>query len=394
MIPHVLPTYNRSPLAFTHGEGSWLVAEDGSRYLDLGAGIAVNGLGHAHPALVATITEQAAKLWHVSNLYRIPEQERLADLLVAHTFADTVFFTNSGTEAAELAIKMVRKHWYEKGQPDRVEIITFEGSFHGRSTGAIAAAGSEKMVKGFGPLMPGFTHLKFGDHEALRAAVTDKTAAVMIEPVQGEGGIRTLPDACLKGLRDLCDATGALLVFDEVQCGMGRTGKLFAHEWAGVTPDIMMVAKGIGGGFPLGAVLATEAAAAGMTAGTHGSTYGGYPLGCAVGAKVMEIVADDAFLADVGQKGARFRQGLEGLVASHPEVFEAVRGQGLMLGLKCKATNTDVVKAAYAEHLLTVPAADNVVRLLPALNIPDADIAEALARLDRAATRVKTDAAA
>jgi acetylornithine/N-succinyldiaminopimelate aminotransferase len=313
---------------------------------------------------------------------------------VANTFADTVFFTNSGTEAAELAIKMVRKHWYEKGQPDRVEIITFEGSFHGRSTGAIAAAGSEKMVKGFGPLMPGFTHLKFGDHDALRAAVTGKTAAVMIEPVQGEGGIRTLPDACLKGLRDLCDATGALLVFDEVQCGMGRTGKLFAHEWSGVTPDIMMVAKGIGGGFPLGAVLATEGAAVGMTAGTHGSTYGGNPLGCAVGAKVVEIVAEDAFLDAVGQKGARFRQGLEGLVATHPEVFEGVRGQGLMLGLKCKATNTDVVKAAYAEHLLTVPAADNVIRLLPALNIADADISEALARLDRAAARVKADAAA
>jgi acetylornithine/N-succinyldiaminopimelate aminotransferase len=393
MIPHVLPTYNRAPLAFTKGEGSWLTAEDGTRYLDLGAGIAVNALGHAHPALVATLTEQAAKLWHVSNLYRIPEQERLADLLVANTFADTVFFTNSGTEAAELAIKMVRKHWYEKGQPERVEIITFEGSFHGRSTGAIAAAGSEKMVKGFGPLMPGFTHLKFGDHDSLRAAVTNRTAAVMIEPVQGEGGIRTLPDACLKGLRDLCDATGALLVFDEVQCGMGRTGKLFAHEWAGVTPDIMMVAKGIGGGFPLGAVLATEAAAVGMTAGTHGSTYGGNPLGCAVGAKVVEIVADDAFLDAVGAKGARFRQGLEGLVATHPEVFEGVRGQGLMLGLKCKATNTDVVKAAYAEHLLTVPAADNVIRLLPALNIADADISEALARLDRAAARVKADAA-
>lgn len=393
MIPHVLPTYNRAPIAFTKGEGSWLTAEDGTRYLDLGAGIAVNALGHAHPALVATLTEQAAKLWHVSNLYRIPEQERLADLLVANTFADTVFFTNSGTEAAELAIKMVRKHWYEKGQPDRVEIIAFEGSFHGRSTGAIAAAGSEKMVKGFGPLMPGFKHLKFGDHDALRAAVTDRTAAVMIEPIQGEGGIRTLPDACLKGLRDLCDATGALLVFDEVQCGMGRTGKLFAHEWAGVTPDIMMVAKGIGGGFPLGAVLATEGAAIGMTAGSHGSTYGGNPLGCAVGAKVMEIVAEDAFLDAVGQKGARFRQGLEGLVASHPDIFEAVRGQGLMLGLKCKATNTDVVKAAYAEHLLTVPAADNVIRLLPALNIADADISEALARLDRAAARVKADAA-
>lgn len=393
MIPHVLPTYNRAPLAFTKGEGSWLTAEDGTRYLDLGAGIAVNALGHAHPALVATLTEQAGKLWHVSNLYRIPEQERLADLLVENTFADTVFFTNSGTEAAELAIKMVRKYWYEKGQPERVEIITFEGSFHGRSTGAIAAAGSEKMVKGFGPLMPGFTHLKFGDHEALRAAVTNKTAAVMIEPIQGEGGIRTLPDACLKGLRDLCDATGALLVFDEVQCGMGRTGKLFAHEWAGVTPDIMMVAKGIGGGFPLGAVLATEGAAVGMVAGTHGSTYGGNPLGCAVGAKVVEIVAEDGFLDAVGQKGARFRQGLEGLVATHPEVFEGVRGQGLMLGLKCKATNTDVVKAAYAEHLLVVPAADNVIRLLPALNIADADISEALARLDRAAAQVKAHAA-
>ena len=393
MIPHVLPTYNRAPIAFTRGEGSWLTAEDGTRYLDLGAGIAVNALGHAHPALVATLTEQAGKLWHVSNLYRIPEQERLADLIVANTFADTVFFTNSGTEAAELAIKMVRKYWSEKGQPDRVEIITFDGSFHGRSTGAIAAAGSEKMVKGFGPLMPGFTHLKFGEHDALRAAVTDRTAAVMIEPIQGEGGIRTLPDACLKGLRDLCDATGALLVLDEVQCGMGRTGRLFAHEWAGVAPDIMMVAKGIGGGFPLGAVLATEAAAAGMTAGTHGSTYGGNPLACAVGAKVVEIVAQDAFLDAVRQKGARFRQGLEGLVASHPEVFEAVRGQGLMLGLKCRATNTDVVKAAYAEHLLTVPAADNVIRLLPALTIDDADISEALARLDRTASRVKADAA-
>ncbi|MEY4984641.1 MAG: hypothetical protein RIR62_2907 [Pseudomonadota bacterium] len=389
MIPHVLPTYNRAPLAFTKGEGSWLTAEDGTRYLDLGAGIAVNALGHAHPALVRTLAEQAARLWHVSNLYRIPEQERLADMLVEKTFADTVFFTNSGTEAAELAIKMVRKYWSEKGQPERTQIIAFEGAFHGRSTGAIAAAGSEKMVKGFGPLMPGFTHLKFGDHDALRAALTDRTAAVMIEPVQGEGGIRTLPDACLKGLRDLCDATGALLVFDEVQCGMGRTGKLFAHEWAGVTPDIMMVAKGIGGGFPLGAVLATEAAAFGMTAGTHGSTYGGNPLGCAVGAKVMELVADDAFLSDVSRKGARFRQGLEALVAGHPTVFEGVRGQGLMLGLKCRAANTDVVKAAYGQHLLTVPAADNVLRLLPALNIPDEDIAEALARLDRAATALE-----
>lgn len=394
MISAVLPTYNRAPLAFTHGEGSWLVAEDGSRYLDLGAGIAVNALGHAHPALVEVISAQAAKLWHVSNLYRIPEQERLAEMLVDRTFADTVFFTNSGTEAAELAIKMARKYWYEKGQPERVEIITFEGSFHGRSTGAIAAAGSEKMVKGYGPLMPGFVLLKFGDHDALRAAIGPRTAAIMVEPVQGEGGIRVLPDACLKGLRDLCDESGALMILDEVQCGMGRTGRLFAHEWSGVTPDIMMVAKGIGGGFPLGALLATEAAAVGMVAGSHGSTYGGNPLGCAVGAKVVEIVSDDAFLDAVKAKGARFRQGLEGLVASHPKVFEAVRGQGLIMGLKCRVPNTEVVKAAYAEHLLTVPAADNVLRLLPALNITDADITEAVARLDRAAQRVKADVAA
>ncbi len=385
MITAVLPTYNRAPVAFTSGKGSWLTAEDGTRYLDLGAGIAVNALGHAHPALVAAITAQAAKLWHVSNLYRIPEQERLAEMLVDATFADTVFFTNSGTEAAELAIKMARKYWYEKGQPERTEILTFAGAFHGRSTGAIAAAGSEKMVKGFGPLMPGFTHLPFGDHDALQAALTDKVAAVMLEPVQGEGGIRVLPDACLKGLRDLCDATGALLIFDEVQCGMGRTGRLFAHEWAGITPDIMMVAKGIGGGFPLGAVLATEDAASGMTAGSHGSTYGGNPLGCAVGAAVMEIVSDDAFLAEVSRKGALFRQGLESLVARHPGVFSEVRGQGLILGLKCVPANSDVVKAGHAQHLLTVAAADNVLRLLPALNMPDADITEALARLDRTA---------
>jgi acetylornithine/N-succinyldiaminopimelate aminotransferase len=389
MIPAVLPTYNRAPLAFVKGEGSWLVAEDGSRYLDLGAGIAVNALGHAHPALVKAISDQAAKLWHVSNLYRIPEQEKLAEMLVDKTFADTVFFTNSGTEAAELAIKMARKYHYTNNQPERIQIIAFEGAFHGRSTGAIAAAGSEKMVKGFGPLMPGFTPLKWGDHDALRAAITKDTCAVIIEPVQGEGGIRSVPDQCLKGLRDLCDETGTLLIFDEVQCGMGRTGKLFAHEWSGITPDIMMVAKGIGGGFPLGAVLATEEAAKGMTAGSHGSTYGGNPLGCTVGAAVMEIVSDDAFLDAVSRKSAQFRQGLEGLVAAHPQVFEAVRGQGLILGLKCKAANTDVVKAGYAEHLLTVPAADNVLRLLPALNIEQGEITEALARLDRAATRIE-----
>ena len=392
MIPSVLPTYNRAPLSFVKGEGSWLWAEDGQRYLDLGSGIAVNALGHAHPALVATLTEQAQKLWHVSNVYTIPEQERLAKLLTENTFADTVFFTNSGTETAELAIKMARKFHYDAGHPERTAIVAFEGAFHGRSTGAIAAAGSEKMVKGFGPLMPGFVQLKWGDTDAIRAAITPETCAVIIEPIQGEGGIRVVPDAELKLLRQLCDETGTLLIFDEVQCGMGRTGRLFAHEWAGVTPDIMMVAKGIGGGFPLGAVLATERAASGMTAGTHGSTYGGNPLGCAVGARVTEIVSDPAFLAEVARKGALMRQGLESLVARHPTVFEGVRGEGLMLGLKCKPAPAVVVKAGYKAGILTVAAADNVLRLLPALNIPDDDIAEALRRLDQAATDLENAA--
>ena len=389
MIPSILPTYSRAPLTFVSGEGSWLTEADGRRFLDLGAGIAVNALGHANPALVSALTEQAQQLWHVSNLYNIPAQQKLADALVEKTFADTVFFTNSGTESCELAVKMARKYWYDKGRPERTEIITFSGSFHGRSSAGISAAGSEKMTKGFGPLLPGFTHLEFGDHDALNAAASDKIAAILVEPVQGEGGIRPLPDQCLKGLRDLCDEHGILLIFDEVQCGMGRTGKLFAHEWAGITPDIMMVAKGIGGGFPLGAVLATEEAASGMTAGTHGSTYGGNPLACAVGAKVMEIVADDAFLAEVNRKAGLLRQKLEGLVAAHPDVFEAVRGAGLMLGLKCKAVNADVVKAGFAAGVLTVPAADNVIRLLPALTISDDEIAEAITRLDAAATSVK-----
>ena len=389
MITSILPTYSRAPLTFVSGAGSWLVESDGRRFLDLGAGIAVNSLGHANPALVAALTEQAGALWHVSNLYNIPAQQKLADALVAQTFSDTVFFTNSGTEACELAVKMARKYWYDKGAQDRTEIITFSGSFHGRSSAGIAAAGSEKMTKGFGPLLPGFTHLEFGDHDALRAAVSDKIAAIMVEPIQGEGGIRPLPDVCLKGLRDLCDEHGILLILDEVQCGMGRTGKLFAHEWSGISPDIMMVAKGIGGGFPLGAVLATENAASGMTTGTHGSTYGGNPLACAVGAKVMEIVGDDAFLAEVNRKAALMRQKLEGLVAAHPTIFEAVRGSGLMLGLKCKATNSDVVKAGFEQGVLSVPAADNVVRLLPALNIPDDDIAQAIARLDAAAASLE-----
>ena len=388
MIASVLPTYNRAPLSFVKGEGSWLIEADGRRFLDLGAGIAVNALGHAHPALVAALTEQAGNLWHTSNLYHIPQQEALADKLVAHTFADTVFFTNSGTESCELAVKMVRKYWHDKGHPGRVDLIAFEGSFHGRSSAGIAAAGSEKMTNGFGPLLPGFTHLPWGDLEAVEAAITDHTAGVMIEPVQGEGGIRPATDQFLKELRALCDAKGIMLILDEVQCGMGRTGKLFAHEWAGITPDVMLVAKGIGGGFPLGCVLATEEAASGMTAGTHGSTYGGNPLACAVGNAVMDHVADEAFLSEVNRKAGFFRQKLEALVASHPDVLESVRGQGLMLGLKCKVPNADLVQAGYVSLVATVPAADNVVRLLPPLTIADDEIAEAIERLDQAASAV------
>ncbi|WP_111734418.1 aspartate aminotransferase family protein [Roseovarius amoyensis] len=389
MIPSVLPTYNRAPLTFVSGEGSWLTEADGRRFLDLGAGIAVNALGHAHPALVKALGDQAARLWHTSNLYRIPQQQELADRLVEATFADTVFFTNSGTEACELVVKMARKHFFDAGQPERVDIITFEGAFHGRSSAAIAAVGSEKMTHGFGPLLPGFTQVPWGDEAALKAAITDTTAAIMVEPVQGEGGIRPMPDACLKGLRALCDEHGLLLILDEVQCGMGRTGRLFAHEWAGIAPDIMMVAKGIGGGFPLGAVLATEVAASAMTAGTHGSTYGGNPLGCAVGCAVMDHVTAPDFLAEVNRKASLLRQRLEGLVAAHPQVFEEVRGVGLMLGIRCKAPNADVVAAGYDAQVLTVPAADNVVRLLPPLNITDDEIAEAMTRLDAAANQIE-----
>jgi len=385
MISSVLPTYSRAALQFVKGEGPWLTEADGRRFLDMGAGIAVNVLGHAHPALVKALTDQAQNLWHVSNLYNIPQQQALADKLVAATFADTVFFTNSGTEACELAVKMARKYWYEKGEPERVEIITFDGSFHGRSSAGIAAAGSEKMIKGFGPILPGFVHLPWNDHGALEHAITGETAAILIEPVRGEGGIRPLAPQCLGGLRDLCDKHGILLILDEVQCGMGRTGKLFAHEWAGITPDIMMSAKGIGGGFPLGAVLATEDAASGMTAGTHGSTYGGNPLGCAVGCAVMDVVNTTEFLDAVNETAARFKQGIESLIDAHPMVFDSYRGKGLMIGIKCKVTNLDVVKAGYEHGLLTVPAGDNVIRLLPPLNITHADISATLEKLDQAA---------
>ena len=389
MIDPVLPTYSRTPFAFEKGEGSWLVTTDGRRMLDMGAGIAVNALGHAHPKLVAAITAQAAKLWHVSNLYEIPEQTALARKIVEETFGDTVFFTNSGTEACELAVKMARKYFYEKGAPERTKIIAFEGAFHGRSSAGIAAAGSEKMTKGFGPILGGFEQVPFGDHDAVRAAIDAETAAILIEPVQGEGGIVPVPDQCLKGLRDLADEHGILLIFDEVQCGVGRTGKLFAHEWSGISPDIMMVAKGIGGGFPLGCVVATEEAASGMTAGTHGSTYGGNPLGCAVGLAVLEEVADPDFLADVNRKAGHLRQKLEALVAGHGDVFETVRGAGLMMGLKCKVANLDVVKAGYDAGIITIPAADNVVRLLPPLTISTEEISQAVDGLATAAKALK-----
>jgi len=389
MISSVLPTYNRAPLNFVKGEGSWVTEADGRRFLDLGAGIAVNVLGHANPALVDALTTQANAIWHVSNLYEIPQQQALADKLVDASFADTVFFTNSGTESCELAVKMARKYWYEKGQPEKTDIIAFDGAFHGRSSAGIAAAGSEKMTKGFGPLLPGFSQIAWGDLSALKSAITETTGAVILEPIQGEGGIRPMEDADLRAVREICNDAGVLLILDEVQCGVARTGKLFAHEWAGITPDIMMVAKGIGGGFPLGCVLATEEAASGMVAGTHGSTYGGNPLACAVGNAVMDIVADPDFLDDVNRKSGLLRQKLEGLVAAHPEIFEAVRGSGLMIGLKCKADMGAVLQAAYDADLITIPAADNVIRLLPALNITDADIDEALVRLTKAAQTVE-----
>jgi acetylornithine/N-succinyldiaminopimelate aminotransferase len=389
VIPPVLPTYARAPLSFVAGEGAWLIEESGERYLDLGAGIAVTLLGHANPALVEALETQARRLWHTSNLYKIPNQEALAERLVAHTFADTVFVTNSGTEAIECAIKMARKHFDNAGQPERLRIIAFEGAFHGRSYGAISAAGSDKMVKGFGPMVPGFDHVPFGDLEAVETAIGAETAAILVEPIQGEGGIRALTREQLRDLRALCDAHGLLLILDEVQCGMGRTGKLFHHEWAGITPDIMTVAKGLGGGFPIGACLATERAAAGMTTGTHGSTYGGNPLACAVGCAVMDIVTAPGFLDGVSRLAGRFRQGLEGLVAAHPEVFEGVRGEGLMLGLKCVKPVADVVRAGYDARVIAVPAAENVARLLPPLNLTEAEAEEGLRRLDRAAAALE-----
>nr|WP_301549753.1 aspartate aminotransferase family protein [Methylorubrum thiocyanatum] len=382
----MLPTYARAPIAFERGEGAWLVAEDGDRYLDFGAGIAVNALGHAHPHLVEALTAQAQKLWHTSNLFQIPEGERLGRRLVEATFADVAFFANSGAEANEAAIKMARKYHAVGGCPERYRIITFEGAFHGRTLATIAAGGQQKYIEGFGPKVEGFDQVPVGDFAALEAMIGTETAALMIEPIQGEGGLRVIPGETLRRLRALCDAQGLLLIMDEVQTGVGRTGKFFAHEWSGVTPDIMSAAKGIGGGFPLGVCLATAEAARGMTAGTHGTTFGGNPLAMAVGNAVLDVVLGDGFLAHVERMGLLLTQKLAGLIDRHPHVFAELRGQGLMRGLKLNVPNTEFTAAARARHLLVIPAGDNVIRLLPPLIVGAAEVEEAVVRLEAAAT--------
>jgi acetylornithine/N-succinyldiaminopimelate aminotransferase len=389
MTSSVLPTYKRAPLAFDHGKGMRLYTEDGKEYLDFGAGVAVSSLGHAHPHLVKALTDQAQKVWHTSNVYTIPGQERLAKRLTDATFADVMFFTNSGAEALECSIKMARKYHSATGHPERYRIITFEGAFHGRTLATIAAGGQAKYLEGFGPKVDGFDQIPFGDEKALLAAITDTTAGILIEPIQGEGGLRPVPPKMLKRMREICDEHGLLLLLDEVQCGVGRTGKLFAHEWTGVTPDIMAIAKGIGGGFPVGACLATKNAAQGMTAGTHGSTFGGNPLAMAVANAVLDVVLADGFLDRVRQRGLNLKQKLASLKDSHPDIIEEIRGDGLMMGIKTKVPNTDFVARAYDQHLLTIAAGDNVVRLLPPLIVSDDDLGEAVAKLDRACQSFK-----
>ncbi|MGQ3210405.1 MAG: aspartate aminotransferase family protein [Shinella sp.] len=387
-------TYMRAPLRFTRGEGVWLVAENGERYLDFAAGVAVNSLGHAHPHLVAALKDQADKVWHLSNLYEVPGQEILGRRLTEATFADKVFFTNSGAEALECAIKTARRYHFAKGHPGKFHIITFDGAFHGRTIATIAAGGQEKYIEGFGPKAPGFLKVPFGDITAVKDSITEETAAILIEPVQGEGGIRPVPKEFMQELRQLCDEYGLLLILDEVQSGVGRTGRLFAYEWSGVAPDIMAVAKGIGGGFPLGACLATNEAAAGMVAGTHGSTYGGNPLAMAVGNAVLDVVLEDGFLDHVRDIALVFRQGLAALKDRFPEIIEDVRGEGLMLGIKAKIPVADLLKAVRAEKLLGVPAGDNVLRLLPPLTVTAEEAREGLARIERAAEKLTAAKAA
>ena len=389
MIEPVLPTYLRAPMTFSKGRGCWLYDEKGEAYLDAGGGIAVVSLGHAHPELVSVLHEQAGKLWHTSNLYRISGQESLADKLVKHTFADTVFFTNSGTEAMEATVKMARKYWHAKGITSRREIITLKGSFHGRSLGMISASGSAKLTNGFDPLLPGFTQVELGDMNAITRAVNEHTAAILLEPVLGEGGIIPLQIEYLRSLRRFCDETGILLLLDEIQCGMGRTGKLFAHEWADITPDIMGIAKGIGGGFPLGACLATSSAAIGMTAGSHGSTFGGNPLACAVGARVLDIITSRGFMQDVQDVAAYLREGLQSVADKFPDQLVGVRGSGLMLGLMCTVNNLKLVAAGHAMKVLTIPGGDNVVRILPPLVINKNEAGEIVFRIEKAVKSLK-----
>jgi acetylornithine/N-succinyldiaminopimelate aminotransferase len=391
VFPTLLPTFNRADIAFVRGEGPYIFAEDGSRYLDFGAGIAVNSLGHAHPELVAALREQAGNLWHTSNLYRVAGQESLSRKLVDATFADTVFFTNSGAESMECAIKMARRYQYVSGHPERFHIVTFEGAFHGRTLATIAAGGQEKYLEGFGPKVEGFDQVQHLDLKEVEAAISEKTGAILIEPIQGEGGIRTVPHEFLRALRKLCDERGLLLIFDEIQTGVGRTGKLFAYEWSDVKPDIMAIAKGIGGGYPMGACLATAEAAKGMTAGVHGTTFGGNPLGMAVGNKVVDIILAPGFLEHVAKVANYFRQQLARLIAEHPSVFEELRGEGLMLGLKLKVPNTDFVNRLRAHGMLAVGAGDNVVRLLPPLIVEETHVREAMAHLGEAARDFEAD---
>jgi len=381
----LLPNYARAPLAFERGEGAWLFTHDGQRYLDFGAGVAVNALGHAHPHLVAALQEQAAKVWHVSNLYQIPEGERLGRRFVEATFAEVAFFCNSGAEANEAAIKIARKYHAAGGHPERYRIVTFEGAFHGRTLATLAAGGQQKYIDGFGPKVEGFDQVPTGDFAALEAAIGPETAALMIEPVQGEGGVRVIPPADLRRLRDLCDEHGLLLIMDEVQTGMGRTGKLFAYEWSGIAPDILSAAKGIGGGFPLGACLTTKEAARGMVAGSHGSTFGGNPLAMAVGNAVLDVILSDGFLDRVARTGLVLKQKLAALRDRHPRVIQDVRGEGLMVGLKLGVPNTEFAAAAREANLLVIPAGDNVVRLIPPLIVTESDVEEAVRRLDAAA---------
>ena len=389
MIDSILPSYSRANLRFVKGEGVWLFTENGEKYLDMGAGIAVNCLGHANPHLTKVLTDQASQLWHTSNLYHIPNQEKLAKNLVQSTFADTVFFTNSGTESMECAIKMARKFHHSNDDPERTEIITFENSFHGRSLAMISAAGSEKLTKGFEPILSGFIQIQYNNIEKLTEVVSTKTAAIVLEPIQGEGGIIPAQEHFLSQVKKLCVENGILLILDEIQCGVGRTGSLFAYEEYDVKPDIMAIAKGIGGGFPLGACLATERAAQGMTAGTHGSTYGGNPLACAVGNAVLGIINDQEFLNKVKDKSLLLKQKLAYLLDQHPDIFEEIRGKGLMMGLKCKILNTDLVNAGYQKGLITVPGGDNTIRLLPPLNITNKEIDLAVTMLDECAKHLK-----